>query len=192
MVSRFLYHEKEFFFFFLQNYFHFREAMLHPSVVPYTLQQMSLKWQMLYWPQVTWKSHCHVVQWSDLTGCHLRRGRMSGGRQQPFCCFTLYSAIKQQLPFEGPSSPSSLNVSVEKPEVQSSSCLKAKSHSKPNHPPNHGKSKSLERDGVGGKGMGALCKVLLFLVRVTLNISTSAIDPTEEVVFYSSLIQCHG
>lgn len=125
MVSRFLYHEKEFFFFFLQNYFHFREAMLHPSVVPYTLQQMSLKWQMLYWPQVTWKSHCHVVQWSDLTGCHLRRGRMSGGRLQPFCCFTLYSAIKQQLPFEGPSSPSSLNVSVEKPEVQSSSCLKA-------------------------------------------------------------------
>lgn len=142
--------------------------MLHPSVVPYTLQQMSLKWQMLYLPQVIRKSHCHVIQWSDVTGCRLPRGRMSGGRRQSFCCFSLYSAIKHQLPFEGPSFPSSLNISVEKPEVQSSSCLKAKSHSKPNHPPNHKRSKSLERMGLEWRVWGALCKMLLFLVRFTV------------------------
>lgn len=172
----------------LQNYFHFREVRLHPYVVPYTLQQMSLKLQMLYLPQVTWKSHCHVVQWSGVTGRHLLRRRVRGGRLQSFCCFSLYSAIKQQSPFEDPSSPSFLNVSVEKPEVQSSSCLKAKSQTI------HQTLKDLRaRKGMGleWRVWGTLCKVLLFLVRFT-NVSASAKDPREEVVFCSSLIQCHG
>lgn len=153
---------------FLQNYFHFREAMLHPSVVPYTLQQMSLKWQMLYLPQVIWKSHCHVVQWSDVTGCHLLRGRMSGGRLQSFCCFSLNSAMKHQLPFEGPSFPSSLNVSVEK--------LKYKAvHAWRLNPTQSQTIHQTMKDLRAWKGMGlewrvwgGLCKVLLFLVRFTV------------------------
>lgn len=97
---------------------------------------------------------------------------------RPCCYFSLFWAIKEQLPLECPSSLSSTNLSIQKPEVQSNGSLKSKAHkSCPNHPPKqHEKIEKPGKGRGGSEGCGGS--------DIYSNISTSATDPTEERMFF--------
>ena len=104
------------------------------------------------------QSSC-TVKW---LGCRLLRGRVSRSWLGSSYCFWWFSVIKWQLPFER--SPFLPKVLIQKPEVQSHWCLKAKTHCKqPSHPP---KTPWKDLRAWKGKrwawGGGCLCNILLF------------------------------
>lgn len=137
-------------------------------------------------PQVTRKSHSHVVQWSDVTGCHLLRGRMSRGWPQSLCCFSLFRPSSSNypprvLPPLPPQMSQSRNLKYRAINtwrlIPTQSCQTI-------HPNNMRRSRSLKKGRGRSEGYGDPVRSAPFSCEIYSNISASAIDPTAKKVFF--------